>query len=65
MDDMAGSLPRLYRIVVLMVVLLICTAAGAWLGASPSVPFLVGTGVLGGVAVGVLAAYALLHQPHH
>lgn len=64
MGAMAGPLPRLYRIVVVMAVLLICAAAGAWLGASPSLPFLIGTGLLGGVAVGVVAAYALLHQPH-
>ncbi len=64
MDDMAGPLPRLYRIVIVVAMLLICSAAGAWLGASPSLPFLTGTGMLVGALVGVVAAYALLHQPH-
>ena len=64
MDVMAGPLPRLYRIVIVVALLVICAAAGALLGASPSLPFLLGTGVLGGAVVGVVAAYALLHQPH-
>ncbi|WP_248582250.1 hypothetical protein [Nocardioides sp. InS609-2] len=62
---MAGPLPRLYRIVIVVAMLLICSAAGAWLGASPSLPFLIGTGMLGGALVGVVASYALLHQPRH
>ncbi|WP_426244086.1 hypothetical protein [Nocardioides sp. LHG3406-4] len=61
---MIGPLPRLHRIGVLAAVLLVCAAIGAWLGSSPSIPFLVGTGLVGGAAVGAVAAYALLHQPH-
>lgn len=61
---MLGPLPRIHRVVVIMALLLLCGAVGASMGADPTVPFLVGTGLLGGAAVGAVASYALLHQPH-
>lgn len=64
MDAMTGPLPTLHRIVIVVALLVIGAVGGAWLGASPSLPFLVGTGLLGGTIVGVVLAYALLRQPH-
>ncbi len=64
MDAMTGPLPTLYRIVIVVTLLVICAAAGAWLGASPSLPFLFGSGLVGGAVVGGVLAYALLRQPH-
>lgn len=63
-DNMLGPLPRLHRVVVVLAMLVLCAAIGASMGASPSVPFLVGTGLLGGAAVGAVMSFALLHQWH-
>ena len=61
---MLGPLPRLHRVVVVLALLVLCATVGASMGADPSVPFLVGTGLVGGAAVGVLMSFALLHQRH-
>ena len=61
---MLGPLPRLHRVAVVIALLVLCAAVGASMGADPSVPFLVGTGLVGGAAVGALMSFALLHQRH-
>lgn len=61
---MLGPLPTLHRVVVVLAMLLLCAAVGASMGAAPSIPFLVGTGLVGGAAVGGLMSFVVLHQWH-
>ena len=60
---MLGPLPRLYRLTVFAALLVLCAVFGASLGAEPSIPFLVGTGLVGGAGVGAVFAFAVLHAP--
>lgn len=58
---MIGPLPRLYRILVIAVAILISVAGGVWLAQhfALALPF---RGVLVGLAFGVLIAFALVHD---
>lgn len=59
-----GPLPRLYRLVIVAVVLAHFVGLGVWMGFDPRVPVLVGSGAALGVAVGMLMAWLLVHEPH-
>ena len=60
---MFGPLPLLHRIVLVVVTLCVGVAAGAWLAHLTSLPVAVSVGALAGGGIGVLAGYALVHQP--
>lgn len=62
---MLGPLPKLYRIVVCVVALLLFVGGGAWAAFMLPYPILVSVGASIGLAVGVLIAWFLLHEPHH
>lgn len=62
---MLGPLPKLYRVVVSVVALLLFVAGGAWTALMLPYPILVSAGASVGLAVGALMAYLLLHETHH
>jgi hypothetical protein len=59
-----GPLPKLYRIVVSVVALLLFVSGGAWAAFMLPYPILVSAGASVGLAVGALIAYLLLHESH-
>lgn len=60
---MLGPLPRIYRVVVVVAALLLFVGAGAFAAYALPYPILVSAGASVGLAVGVIAAYLLVH-PH-
>lgn len=62
---MLGPLPRLHRLVVVAVTLLVGVASGAWVAAFTPLAVAVSAGAAGGALAGLLAAYLLLHEAHH
>jgi hypothetical protein len=60
-----GPLPKLYRIVVSVVALLLFVAGGAWAAFMLPYPILVSVGASVGLAVGALIVYLLLHESTH
>lgn len=56
-----GPLPKLYRLVVSLVAVLLFVGSGAWAAYVLPYPFLVGAGAGVGLAIGVICAYLLLH----
>ncbi len=61
---MFGPLPLLHRIVLVAITLCFGVAAGAWVAHMTALPMAVSMGALTGGLLGVVAAYALVHQPH-
>lgn len=65
---MLAPLPRLYRDLVVAIVLVIGMASGAWIALATSVSVVAGTGAALGALAGLVAAFALVHdfshQPH-
>jgi hypothetical protein len=57
-----APLPRLYRFVLIAVVLALGIGAGAWLAQLTDLP---AGGVLVGSVAGLLIAYLLVHDFHH
>jgi hypothetical protein len=57
-----APLPRLYRIVVVAVVLALGLAGGVWLAQEIALP---AGGLLVGCVGGILVAYLLIHDFHH
>ena len=62
---MLGPLPKLYRVAVSVVALLVFVGAGAYAAFLLPYPILVSVGASVGLAVGALTAFLLLHEPHH
>lgn len=59
---MLGPLPRLYRLILVLVAPAVCVGAFAWLAWFTPVPIVAGAGALIGLAAGLVAAYLLIHQ---
>jgi hypothetical protein len=66
-----GPLPKLYRVVVSLAVLLVFIGGGAWAAFMLPYPILVSAGASVGLGIGAVCAYLLVHQsrasaqPHH
>jgi hypothetical protein len=61
---MFGHLPLRHTILVAGLLVLVGIVTGTWLGSWPGMPFHAGTGALVGVALGLVAAAAVLHLHH-
>ena len=61
---MFGPLPRLYRLLMIAVALVVFLGVGAWVGHLTVVPVPLPVGALLGALAGVLVAWALIHAPH-
>lgn len=61
---MLGPLPPKYRAILVVVALVGCIASGAWLAWFTPVPVMAPAGALIGAAAGLVAAYALVREPH-
>jgi hypothetical protein len=61
--SMFGPLPLLHRIVLVVLTLCFGVATGAWIAHMTTVPITVSTGAPLGGLLGLVAAYALVHQP--
>jgi hypothetical protein len=59
-----GPLPRLYRIVVSVVAIMVFAAGGAWAAYTLPYPFLLSVGAGIGLAVGGVCTFVLLHDFH-
>ena len=59
---MIGPLPPLHRYLLVLAAVLLCVGFGVWAGLVPEVPVGVSDGVLAGVAVGLAAAFLLVHD---
>ncbi|HEX6248002.1 MAG TPA: hypothetical protein VFZ64_09055 [Nocardioidaceae bacterium] len=60
---MLGPLPKLYRIVVGVVALLVFVGGGAWAAFVLPYPFLISAGASVGLAIGALVAFWLTRDP--
>jgi hypothetical protein len=60
---MFGPLPLLHKVVVVIITLLAGVIAGAWVAHVTPLPLAVSVGALGGGLLGLVAAYAVVHQP--
>jgi hypothetical protein len=60
---MLGPLPLLHRIVIAAVTLACGVLAGAWVTHVTTLPVAVSLGAIAGGLVGLVAAYAVVHQP--
>lgn len=60
---MFGPLPLLHRTVLAVVTAACGVLAGAWVAHVTGLPVAVSTGALLGGVLGVVAAYAVVHQP--
>lgn len=61
---MLGPLPKLYRVVVSLVAILLFVGGGAWAAFMLPYPILVSAGASVGLGIGAVCAYLLLHQSH-
>ena len=61
---MLGPLPRMYRIIVSIVALVVFVAGGAWAAYVLPYPFLLSVGAGVGLAIGGLCTFFLLHEFH-
>ena len=61
---MFGPLPTLHKLALIAAALLVFVGIGLWGGGMPQVPLNVRVGLLTGTAVGVAAAFALVHDFH-
>ena len=60
---MFGPLPLLHRIVLSLVTAASCVLAGAWAAHVTPLPLAVSMGAIVGGLLGLVAAYAVVHQP--
>jgi hypothetical protein len=60
---MFGPLPLLHKIVLVSITLLGGVIAGAWVAHMTPVPLAVSMGALAGGVLGLVASYAVIHQP--
>jgi hypothetical protein len=60
---MFGPLPLLHKVVLGAITLLGGVIAGAWVAHMTPVPLAVSMGALAGGVVGLVASYAVIHQP--
>jgi hypothetical protein len=60
-----GPLPRLYRVLLIIVSVVVFLVAGAWVGHLSAVPVPIAAGALLGAVAGLAVAWALLHDFHH
>ncbi|HSE72772.1 MAG TPA: hypothetical protein VLA97_18545 [Nocardioidaceae bacterium] len=58
-------MPRLYRLIVSAVAIVVFAAAGIWAAIMFPYPRLISVGATIGLALGVLCTYLLLHQFHN
>ena len=61
---MFGPLPILHKFALVIAALVVCAGIGLWVGVMPDVPLNLRVGLLTGTAVGVAAAFALVHDFH-
>lgn len=61
---MFGPLPTLHKFALVIAALVVCAGLGLWMGVMPQMPLNVRVGLLAGTAVGVAAAFALVHDSH-
>ena len=61
---MFGPLPRLHRLLLVATALLIGVGSGAWVAYSTAMPLAASAGAVIGALVGILLAYALVHDFH-
>ncbi len=61
---MFGPLPTLHKIALVLGALVVCAGIGLWVGVMPEIALNVRVGLLSGTAVGVAAAFALVHDFH-
>jgi hypothetical protein len=61
--QMFGPLPLLHRIVIVAITLACGVLAGAWITHATTLPVEVSLGALAGGLLGLVAAYAVVHQP--
>lgn len=59
---MFGRLPLIHRIGLAAAAVVVCATLGLWVGASPQVPVMASSGTLAGLALGTLAAWALVRE---
>jgi hypothetical protein len=59
-----GPLPKLYRVIVFAVALVLFVGGGAWAALVLPYEILVSAGASIGLAIGVLCAVWLVHDPH-
>lgn len=66
---MLGPLPRLYRFVLAVIAVVVFLGAGAWIAQFTALPMLASVGAGVGAAIGLVAAYLLVHdftaRPEH
>jgi hypothetical protein len=62
-STMFGPLPLLHKVVVVVITLLACVLAGAWVAHVTPLPLAASMGALAGGLLGLVAAYAVVHQP--
>ncbi|MCW2766399.1 MAG: hypothetical protein JWO11_2358 [Nocardioides sp.] len=62
---MLAPLPRLYRDIVVVTVLIIGVASGIWITQATSLSAVAGAGALFGAAAGLIAAYVVVHDFSH
>ena len=60
---MFGPLPRLYRLLLIVVSVVVFLGVGVWVGHLTVVPIPLPVGALLGALAGVLVAWALVHAP--
>jgi hypothetical protein len=61
---MFGPLPRLYRLLLIVVSVVVFLGVGVWVGHLTVVPVPLPVGALLGALAGVLVAWGLVHAPH-
>lgn len=61
---MFGPLPTLHKFALVIAALVVCAGLGLWMGVMPQMPLNVRVGLLAGTAVGVAAAFVLVHDSH-
>jgi hypothetical protein len=61
---MFGPLPALHRWVLIVSALVVGIGMGVWLGVTPAIAMNVRVGLVAGAAVGLAAAFALVHDFH-
>jgi hypothetical protein len=62
---MLGPLPRLYRVLLVVVSVIVFLTAGAYVGHLTVVPVPIEVGAVLGAFAGLAVAWALLHDFHH
>ncbi len=61
---MLGPLPRLYRSLIVVTIVALGVAAGAWVAYMTALPVAASVGAWLGAAAAALVAYAVVHESH-